>query len=76
MHVTLGDLAQAVIAITVSINCWQSWKNGRKAEKIVNAVELVKQQTDGITKELVKVTAKAEFAKGLKQGEESTKNGT
>jgi hypothetical protein len=57
----IGDLAQLITAVVLALNFFQSWKNGRMLKD-------VKHQTDGLTKQLVKVTGDAKFEEGVKQG--------
>jgi hypothetical protein len=63
-------MAQAVIAVTVVINCVLSWRNGKKSEKIVEEVSVIKEATNGLTGKLLEVTSSAKFAEGVKHGED------
>jgi hypothetical protein len=60
---SIGEIAQLITAIVLAFNCWQSWRNGR-------SIKQVAEQTDGINKQLVAVTAEKEFAAGVKHGED------
>jgi hypothetical protein len=71
----LGDIASILTAIGLlltgcssAFNIFLTWRNGKKAEKIVGAINVIKEQTDGISAKLVKVTGEAEHAKGMLQG--------
>lgn len=64
----LGEIAQALIALTVLFNGWQSYKNGQRAKGISADVKEVITATNGLTQKLVKVTGEAEFAKGVEAG--------
>lgn len=65
---SIGEVAQLIAALVLAFNCWQAWNNGRNAKKIGDEVTLIKEQTDGISAKLVKVTGEAEHAKGVLQG--------
>lgn len=70
-------LAQLITAVALAFNCWQSWHNGRKADSIVATVADIREQTNGINSQLVKVVGEAKYAEGIKHGEEYAKrNGT
>jgi hypothetical protein len=62
----VGEIAQLITAIVLALNCLQSWRNGRNIQQVA-------KQTDGINKQLVKVTGEAKFAEGVKQGENNSK---
>ncbi len=66
----IGEIAQLITAVVLALNFIQSWRNGR-------ALKEVKQQTNGINDQLLKVTGEAKYAEGIKHGEEYAKrNGT
>jgi hypothetical protein len=64
----IGDVAQLIIALTVVFNCWQSWRNGRKAEQIKAGVSEIKAQTNGLTEALVSSASKAAMVEGAAAG--------
>ncbi len=66
---TLGDVAQAVGASVLVFNCWQSWRNGQRAKKIVEEVKVIKEATNGLSAKLLTVTGEAKYAEGVKHGE-------
>lgn len=70
---SLGDIAQTIIALTVAINCYLSWRNGKRGEHIVNEVQVIKEATNGLSTKLLEVTASAKFAEGVKHGEDYVK---
>jgi threonine/homoserine/homoserine lactone efflux protein len=70
---SLGDAAQTIGACVLAFNAWQSWRNGRIARKALAKVEVVAQQTDGLTKQLVKITGEQKFDEGVKRGEQNAK---
>lgn len=59
----LAGIAQLITSVVLVATFAQSYNNGRKLSE-------VREQTDGITQHLVKVTAEAEFAKGKLHGED------
>jgi len=66
----IGEIAQLITAVVLALNFIQSWRNGR-------ALKEVKEQTNGINDQLLKVTGEAKYAEGIKHGEEYAKrNGT
>ena len=72
----LADVVQILTAVGLALtgmssafNVYLTWHNGQRAKKIANVVYGIQQQTNGINDRLVKVTAEAEFAKGVKEGE-------
>lgn len=66
----IGEIAQLITAVVLALNFIQSWRNGRTLKE-------VKQQTNGINDQLLKVTGEAKYAEGIKHGEEYAKrNGT
>jgi hypothetical protein len=65
----IGELAQLIIACASAYNVWQTWRVRAKARQLISDVKEIKQQTDGINAQLVKVTGEAEHAKGLKEGQ-------
>ena len=81
---SLGDAAQTIGACVLAFNAWQAWRNGRlakkaihKVEALVPIVEAVASQTDGLTKQLVKVTGEQKYDEGVKHGEKyAERNGT
>jgi hypothetical protein len=77
---TLGDIAQLVIAASVAFNCYQSWRNGRKAERLAEGLEVIKKDvqtieiaTNSMKDALVTATGKASYAEGLAEGKSTPK---
>ena len=75
----LGQVAQFITAVVLAFNCWQSWRNGKKANAISEGqaeinknVATLEKNTNSIKDALVAATAKAALAEGtaagLKQG--------
>lgn len=71
----LGDIAQILTAIGLlltgcssTFGAVQSWRNGKRADRITGTLDVIKEQTDGINSKLVKVTGESEHAKGMLQG--------
>jgi hypothetical protein len=64
--IDFSGIAQIITSLVLVATFVQSYRNGQK----LNAV---KEQTNGLSSHLVKLTGEAEFAKGLKQGEENPK---
>jgi len=58
----MGPLAQLIGAVFLALNYLQSWKNGR-------GIVAVKNATDGMKDELVKVTGDAKYKEGVEHGE-------
>ena len=73
MMPSFAEIAQLMTAGALVFNCWQTWRNGRHAKDIKSEVADIKKQTNGITEKLLQVTKDAEFAKGVKQGENNSK---
>jgi hypothetical protein len=78
---TLGDVAQTIGACVLAFNAYQSWRNGRLARKalagvdaLAPVVEAVAKQTDGLTKQLVKVTGEQRFDEGVRHGEANARS--
>ncbi len=79
----LGDSAQLIGACVLALNCWQSWRNGRRAKEIKTDVEVIKSsvgeiqtQTNGLNANLLQVTSDAKYAEGIKHGEEYVRRDT
>ena len=77
---TLGDLAQLVIAASVAFNCVQSYRNGKKAERISEGLAVIKKDvqtieiaTNSMKDALVTATGKASYAEGLAEGKSTPK---
>lgn len=70
---SLGDIAQSVIAVTVAVNCYQSWRAAHMTNKIIEEVTVIKEATNGLSAKLLEVTAEAKFAEGVKHGEDYMK---
>jgi hypothetical protein len=62
----IGEIAQLITAIVLALNYIQSRRNGRMLND-------VKEQTNGINNQLIKVTGEAKYAEGIKHGEEYAK---
>jgi hypothetical protein len=82
---SIGEIAQLITAIVLAFNCWQSWSNGKKANKIAEGIHTIKENvitvekaTNSMKDALVAATAKASLAEGtaagLKQGREEPRN--
>jgi uncharacterized membrane protein YebE (DUF533 family) len=78
---TLGDVAQTIGACVLAFNAYQSWRNGRIAKKalaevtaLVPVVKDVAAQTDGLTRQLVKVTGEQKYDEGVKHGEANARS--
>lgn len=64
MTVSLGDIAQVVIALLWVVNFFQNRRNSQNIQQIHLA-------TNSMKDELVKVTGEANFAAGIKQAEDA-----
>jgi hypothetical protein len=60
----MGFLLNAIVSACAY---WQSRQNAKR-------IEVVHLATNSLTDKLVKVTGEAEYAKGVKQGEDSSAN--
>ena len=72
---SIGDIAQLITAIVLAFNCWQSWSNGKKANKIAEGIHTIKENvlvvekaTNSMKDALVQATAKASLAEGTAAG--------
>ena len=71
----IADIAQIMTAIGLALtgmasafNVFLTWRNGIRAKSISEMVHTIKNQTNGISEQLIKVTGEAEHAKGVLQG--------
>ena len=72
---SIGEIAQLITAIVLAFNCWQSWSNGKKANKIAEGIHTIKENvitvekaTNSMKDALVAATAKASLAEGTAAG--------
>ncbi len=70
----VASFAASTVAAFVGLaNNYLARRNEVHMTETKDAVNVLKEQTDGIKDQLVKVTGEAEYAKGLKQGTEDSK---
>lgn len=72
---TIGDYSQLVVAVTVVINCYLSFRNGLRAQRIAEGIHTIKKDvatvekaTNSMKDALVASTAKASHAEGMVEG--------
>jgi threonine/homoserine/homoserine lactone efflux protein len=64
----IGDLAQLIGALVLAFNCWQTWRNGQKSNRIAENVQTIEKATNGMREALIASTAKASHAEGAAAG--------
>ena len=65
---SLGEVAQLIGACVLAFNCWQSYRNGQKANKIAENVQIIEKATNSMKDALVAATDKAARAEGTAIG--------
>lgn len=63
-----AGLAQLVTALVLAFNCWQTWRNGQKSNRIAADVKTIELATNSMQDALVAATAKAALAEGTAVG--------
>ena len=66
----LTAIGLALTGVSSAINVVMTFMNGRHARQISRTVDAIQLQTNGLNDKLLQVTGDAEYAKGLKQGED------
>jgi hypothetical protein len=75
--VTISLIGAVTTVLVSALNVYLAFENAKRGQRneahlleTKDAVTEIVKQTNGIQKELIKVTGEAEFAKGLKAGEQ------
>jgi hypothetical protein len=66
----LTALGLCLTGVSSAVNVVLTLINGRNTRQIAKTIDVIHTQTNGLNEKLLTVTGDAEFAKGLKQGEE------
>jgi hypothetical protein len=64
----IGEISQLIGALVLAFNCWQTWNNGRKANRIAANVQVIEKATNSMKDALVAATNKAALAEGTAAG--------